>query len=902
MPDYSFEEKGLKNRDIASKVLTAVLLLTAALLAWRVFGGHETRREDGKVVLNMWDVPNLNATSPDARAAREVHIAFLRAHPEIKVVVTRGVMVEGAASSSAFYTAMAGGTAPDLFRINMRSIGSYIEEGFVRPLDDFVEEDPSVAASISSVIKPAVTRSVVENGRKVTRTYAIPAETDVMGFYYRKSLFQEFGLPVDGCPANEWNWDSLWEYSKKLTFPEQGYYGLTLPMGGWGGWMWMNFVWQADGEIVRQYGVHPRTGEYIPLPSVDAPEEEWVAADGVDLREVKQVWRAVYDEPAGIEALSFYRKLRWAPWTRCQSLQCRGKNVCYDITAEMAASAEAKCPVCGAQVPIATLEAQKRYYKGVLFVDPSNTNTEETGPFYTEKRIGMMMWTAGGVFVAATQMNPDEIGVMPCPAGPRGTRANAFNAGHWGINAQLKDPRRLQAAWDYIKFQTSDEADRIRVSTLVEAGQGRYVDPKRLVKYGFEEYARHVPRSWAETYEELHKYGRVEPYAPNYKNVQTSAMAIFIDAIFTDERADPATVLHKSAESVNSTIFQEILQAVMNHRRKVAYVVAAVALVALVGLCVVLARGVAGLVRAGAARKKMGLKFAQTSALSAWAFMLPAVLTILVWDYAPLVRGAVMAFRDFRIVGTSAWVGLDNFIMVFTDRVFYHSLWVTLYYVALALTMQFTAPIILGMLLAEVPRGKILYRVIYYLPAITSGLVIMFLWKKFYDPSTGLFNSVLSYLGLPTSDWLSSGNGWLPMLCVVLPMVWAGAGAGSLIYLAALKSVPEEMYEASDIDGASTWQKVRLITLPYLKPLIIINFVGAFIGAFQAMQQIFVMTGGGPAQATHVIGLEIWYNAYMYLKFGYATAQAWVLGLMLIGFTVYQLQILKKVKFTTAKA
>jgi len=177
----------------------------------------------------------------------------------------------------------------------------------------------------------------------------------------------------------------------------------------------------------------------------------------------------------------------------------------------------------------------------------------------------------------------------------------------------------------------------------------------------------------------------------------------------------------------------------------------------------------------------------------------------------------------------------------------------------------------------------------------------MLLWKRFYDPSTGLFNYILTFFGLPRSEWLTSGAWWLPMLCVVLPMVWAGAGPGALIYLAALKSVPDDIYEAADIDGASTWHKIIYVTLPYLKPLIIINFVGAFIGAFQAMQQIFVMTGGGPARATHVMGLEIWYNAYMYLKFGYATAEAWVLGVMLIGFTIYQLQILKRVKFTTAK-
>ena len=111
------------------------------------------------------------------------------------------------------------------------------------------------------------------------------------------------------------------------------------------------------------------------------------------------------------------------------------------------------------------------------------------------------------------------------------------------------------------------------------------------------------------------------------------------------------------------------------------------------------------------------------------------------------------------------------------------------------------------------------------------------------------------------------------MLCVILPVVWAGAGPGSIIYLAALKSIPDEMYEAADVDGAGIWTKIRHVVFPMLKPLIIINFVGAFIGAFKAMENVFVMTGGGPNYATHVIGLDIWYNAFMYLKFGFATAR-----------------------------
>jgi multiple sugar transport system permease protein len=106
------------------------------------------------------------------------------------------------------------------------------------------------------------------------------------------------------------------------------------------------------------------------------------------------------------------------------------------------------------------------------------------------------------------------------------------------------------------------------------------------------------------------------------------------------------------------------------------------------------------------------------------------------------------------------------------------------------------------------------------------------------------------------------------------------------------------VYEAADLDGAGIWQKVRRITLPSLRPLIVINLVGAFIGSFKAMENIFVMTGGGPLYRTHTVGLEIWYNAFMYLKFGYATAAAWIMGAMLVGFTLYQLRILRDVRFS----
>ena len=226
-------------------------------------------------------------------------------------------------------------------------------------------------------------------------------------------------------------------------------------------------------------------------------------------------------------------------------------------------------------------------------------------------------------------------------------------------------------------------------------------------------------------------------------------------------------------------------------------------------------------------------------------------------------------------------------------------------------------------MLHEIPRGKILYRTLYYLPAVTTGLVIMFLWKFFYNPSpAGLLNrllqglndlvlanlnSALAFMHIPaqlrmfeTQTWL--GDPKLAMLCVVLPIIWATVGPGCIIYLAALKGIPEDVYEAADLDGAGVISKIRHITVPYLRPLIIINFVGAFIGAFRSFDFIFVMTGGGPAFATHVAGLEIWYNAFLYLKFGYAVAMAWLLGSLLVGFTVFQLRILSRLQFKTAGA
>ncbi|MFN8221605.1 MAG: sugar ABC transporter permease, partial [Fimbriimonadales bacterium] len=297
------------------------------------------------------------------------------------------------------------------------------------------------------------------------------------------------------------------------------------------------------------------------------------------------------------------------------------------------------------------------------------------------------------------------------------------------------------------------------------------------------------------------------------------------------------------------------------------------------------------------------------------ACLFPASASILVWAYYPLSRGLLIAFQDYRITKPPTWKGLDNFIEVFTQPIFYKSLINSFVYVGLTIAIGFLIPILLAMALNEIPRAKVFFRTIFYLPAMTSGIVIAILWRQFYDKTPeGLLNSLLApFIALinplvtsvgwapirETHDWL--GDPTLAMFAVVLPGIWAGAGPGSILYLAALKNIPEERYEAADLDGASWWHKIRYIALPGLKPLILINLLGVFIGGFKAMENVFVLTGGGPLYSTHTIGLEVWTNAFMFLKFGYATAAAWVMGAILIGFTLLQIRNLLRMRFGTAK-
>jgi len=566
-------------------------------------------------------------------------------------------------------------------------------------------------------------------------------------------------------------------------------------------------------------------------------------------------WEAVYNSTEAVEATEFFcHKLVWGEWER------DGKR-----------------------------------YKGVVYKEPYATKLVDD---FGQGRIAMFIDTPTiGNLVAIQRrwgLGPEEIGIAPLPAGPAG-RATILGANLHCVNIMIDDPKTVAAAASYVRYTCGDEAKKVRTRLQIESGWGQFVEPDLLRKFGHTDILARMDREWMRTLEGLLDYARVEPHCPGYQNIQTLALAQALDTIIFNEGADVQQVLDRSVRMVNNDILGTKPPEVLHRQRVVARVVFAVALVLIGALVVRMVRELRSVAGSAARRQSKG----RVRPLVPWLFMIPALLSILVWGYVPLMRGSVMAFLDYRIVGNSLWVGLENFIEVFTRPTFFQSVRNTLVYVSLSLSIGFVIPIILAILVTEVPRGKVLFRTIYYLPAAMSGLVVMFLWRWFYEPTPeGLLNSILGFFGIPPQKWLADPR--MAMVCVIIPAIWGGAGPASLIYQAALKTVSEEQYEAADLDGAGILRKVWSITLPTIKPLIIINFVGVFIGAFKATENIFVMTGGGPAKATYTIGMEIFFNAYLFLNFGYATSVAWVLGSLLIGFTLYQLRVLKRMEFTAA--
>lgn len=744
---------------------------------------------------------------PEEPATRRV-LELAQRDASIEPVKWGGLVLPGAGGRSTFMLALAGGTAPDIYKAWFHILRHDVEQGFVTPLDEWLPPDAGEVPSGADIWERV--------RRKDGHVWALPTPgVAYYGIVYRKDLVRGAGLDPESPPTT---WSAFRDWCVALTRP--GRRAFAVENRPWGFLPW---VQSAGGDVVR-----PRRD-----------------ADG---------YEACFDSPEAVKAARYLQSL---------------------------------------------------VRLGVIRGLPTLAVADDISQLFVG---GEIVAVFGGEDLVRRltdvyQFDTAEIGLMAFPAcdDPGGVRVIQAHKHFYALSESVahRPKEERDRVFRCLETLASPELADEDVRRNVAEGRAAWCDPRDLVRLGFADEAARLPPSTRTLYADLAS-GAVKPVTEPWVGFWQAASDLMqrrlLGLLLSDAGAGldcEAALRSVNADANRGLMFdadRSRIEAARPYARTILGVILACVIFSATWWMSARRRSAAAVVHDAAVRARPCLP---------WLFLAPALVSVLVWSYYPLIRGAVMAFQEYRIVGVSTWSGLDNFIEVATDPGFWQAALRTLEYVAITLALGFLSPIFLAVLLCEIPRGRVFYRFLYFLPHLTSALVVTLLWKLMFDPTeNGILNQILASVGLARRTWLLD-PAWA-MVCCILPGVWAGAGISSLIYIAALGSLPQDYYEAAALDGAGILARFRHVTLPQLAPLMVINFVGAFIAAFQGMGSIFLMTFGGPGDATQVLSLAIWKEAYNNLRFSVATTMAWFLGVALIGFTYLQIRFLRRVEFRRA--
>jgi len=269
----------------------------------------------------------------------------------------------------------------------------------------------------------------------------------------------------------------------------------------------------------------------------------------------------------------------------------------------------------------------------------------------------------------------------------------------------------------------------------------------------------------------------------------------------------------------------------------------------------------------------------------------PWILGFVIFTAGPMIASLVLSFTNYRIINVIRWAGAQNYVTALTrDELFWPSLVLTFYYMLIVVPAGLLGSLLLATLLNQRVRGESVFRTLFYLPSLTPVAAAALLWAWLLHAEVGLVNYLLYLIGIKGPPWLGSVKWAMP--AIILITLWTSMGGGRMIiFLAGLQGVPQEFYEAAEIDGASPLSKFLHITLPMISPTIFFNLVLGIIGALQVFNTAYIATKGGPGRATWFFALHIYTNAFEYFDMGYASTLAWFLFLVLLVFTVIQLRL-----------
>ncbi|MFD2131380.1 carbohydrate ABC transporter permease [Pseudogracilibacillus auburnensis] len=272
----------------------------------------------------------------------------------------------------------------------------------------------------------------------------------------------------------------------------------------------------------------------------------------------------------------------------------------------------------------------------------------------------------------------------------------------------------------------------------------------------------------------------------------------------------------------------------------------------------------------------------------AWAFLLPAIILLMVFSIIPIIWVIYLGFTSYNVFQPAQWVGLENYQTLLSDDKFWHALKNTMFYWILVTPAITIVSLLLAVLVNQQLKGIKLYRLAFYFPVLVSVVVTALLWKWMFA-TDGIFNYFFELIGIGSIKWLTSPS--MAMISVAIVTVWQGMGYYMLIYLAGLQSVPQELYEAAEMDGAGFWRKQWNITIPSLRPVILFVSIISTMGAFKEFALMMVMTEGGPVNSTTTLVYLIFKEAFENINMGYASAIATILFLVILIISIVNLKI-----------
>lgn len=288
-------------------------------------------------------------------------------------------------------------------------------------------------------------------------------------------------------------------------------------------------------------------------------------------------------------------------------------------------------------------------------------------------------------------------------------------------------------------------------------------------------------------------------------------------------------------------------------------------------------------------RKPMSAKTKEI--LTAMVFISPWIVGIIVFTLIPISSSLYYSLCDYSVINPPKFIGMDNYVNLFKDKVFLKGLSNTLYMVIIGVPITTITAISVSILLNNKQlRGTSAFRVIFFIPTLIPTVISCLLWVWMLQPDTGIINKILGYIGIKGPGWIASPVWSKPAF--ILMMIWT-CGNAVIIYLAGLQDISVTLYESASIDGANFFQKVKSITIPMLRPVILYNVVTLIINVFQWFAEPFIITEGGPDNSTMFYSLYLYQNAFQFFKMGYASAMAWILLIIAMIFILILFKIMK---------